>query len=94
MFSDLANQDGWGIHQPLDLPNLSCIQLRFASTGRLIQVEVVDISIPFGSMVAFMVKWALASIPAFTILIYIYVVLATFLLPAIGIHMPTMPSNY
>ena len=30
---------------------------------------VVDVSVPFGSMVVFMVKWAIASIPAFFILI-------------------------
>ena len=32
------------------------------------QVTVVDVNMPFGSMVVFMVKWALASIPAFFIL--------------------------
>lgn len=31
-------------------------------------VRVVDIDMPFGSMVSFMVKWALASIPALMIL--------------------------
>lgn len=31
-------------------------------------VSIVDITMPFGSMVAFMVKWAIASIPAFLIL--------------------------
>ncbi len=31
-------------------------------------VRVIDIDMPFGSMVAFMVKWSLASIPAFIIL--------------------------
>ena len=33
------------------------------------QVTVVDIKMPFGSMVVFMVKWAIASIPAFLILL-------------------------
>ena len=33
------------------------------------EVVVVDVSVPFGSMVVFMVKWAIASIPAFLILI-------------------------
>jgi len=33
------------------------------------QVTVVDIKMPFGSMVVFMVKWAIASIPAFLILV-------------------------
>jgi hypothetical protein len=32
------------------------------------EVSVVDVSMPFGSMVTFMVKWALASIPAFMLL--------------------------
>ena len=33
------------------------------------EVVVVDVSVPFGSMVVFMVKWAIASIPAFLILL-------------------------
>jgi len=32
------------------------------------EVVVMDIKMPFGSMVAFMVKWAIASIPAMIIL--------------------------
>jgi hypothetical protein len=32
------------------------------------KVTITDIHMPFGSMVGFMVKWALASIPAFMIL--------------------------
>lgn len=32
-------------------------------------VVVVDIDLPFGSMVRFMVKWAIAAIPAFIILV-------------------------
>ncbi len=31
-------------------------------------MTVVDIKMPFGSMVAFMIKWAIASIPALVIL--------------------------
>ena len=34
-------------------------------------VTVTDIKMPFGSMVEFMVKWAIASIPAFIILFLI-----------------------
>lgn len=34
-------------------------------------VRVVDIKMPFWSMVGFMVKWAIASIPAFLILFLI-----------------------
>ena len=32
------------------------------------RVSVVDVNMPFGSMVIFMVKWAIASIPALLIL--------------------------
>ena len=32
------------------------------------RVEITDIKMPFGSMVVFMVKWAIASIPAIIIL--------------------------
>jgi hypothetical protein len=32
------------------------------------EVRVVDINMPIGSMVAFMLKWAIASIPALIIL--------------------------
>jgi hypothetical protein len=38
------------------------------------EVVVVDVSVPFGSMVVFMVKWAIASIPAFLILIILGVI--------------------
>ena len=34
-------------------------------------VTITDIKMPFGSMVEFMVKWAIASIPAFIILFLI-----------------------
>ena len=40
------------------------------------EVVVVDVSIPFWSMVVFMVKWSIASIPAFLILIIIGIVFA------------------
>ena len=42
------------------------------------QVTVVDIEMPFGSMVVFMVKWAIASIPAFLILMVILGAVVTF----------------
>jgi len=38
------------------------------STAPIARVSVVDIKMPFGSMVTFMVKWAFAAIPAFLIL--------------------------
>ena len=39
-------------------------------------VTITDIKMPFGSMVEFMVKWAVASIPAFIILCIIGLVVA------------------
>jgi hypothetical protein len=36
------------------------------------QVIVTDVRMPFGSMVVFMVKWAIAAIPAFMILAFIW----------------------
>lgn len=42
-------------------------------------VVVTDIHMPFGSMVAFMVKWAIAAIPALLILAVIWLVSITFL---------------
>jgi hypothetical protein len=32
------------------------------------QISIVDVHMPFGSMVVFMIKWAIASIPALIIL--------------------------
>jgi hypothetical protein len=42
------------------------------------EVVVTDVNMRFGSMVAFMVKWVLASIPALFILVLIGVSLAAF----------------
>jgi len=43
------------------------------------EVTVVDIRMPFWSMVVFMVKWAIASIPAIIILVVIGVMIAGFM---------------
>jgi hypothetical protein len=40
------------------------------------EVVVTDIRMPFGSMVAFMVKWTLASIPALIILVVVAAIIA------------------
>ena len=40
------------------------------------EVTVVDIKMPFWSMVVFMVKWAIASIPAIIILVVLGAMLA------------------
>jgi len=39
------------------------------------QVTIVDVKMPFMSMVVFMVKWVIAAIPAFIILGIIFTVL-------------------
>jgi hypothetical protein len=53
-------------------------------------VVVTDIHMSFGSMVAFMVKWAIASIPALLILFVLSFVAAAigagFLRSLLGIH--------
>jgi hypothetical protein len=41
-------------------------------------VVVTDIDMPFGSMVVFMVKWVLASIPAFIILLILFSIVSAF----------------
>jgi hypothetical protein len=51
-----------------------------------IRVTVVDVKMPFGSMVLFMVKWAVASIPALTILL----LLGIFALGLLGSMLPGM----
>ena len=49
-----------------------------AMAGRT-EVTVVDIQMPFGSMVVFILKWTLASIPALVVLAVIgFVVAAVF----------------
>lgn len=47
-------------------------------------VVVTDIHMPFGSMVAFMVKWAIAAIPAIVILSVVGFVISTVFFGVIG----------
>lgn len=47
-----------------------------ATTGRT-QVTVVDVQMPFGSMVVFILKWTLASIPAVIIIAILAFIIAT-----------------
>jgi len=75
-----------GLYNPSDAERCDCGYALSPSMGRArvsgiasvslvaSEVTVVDIKMPFGSMVAFMVKWALASIPAFLILLLLGVV--------------------
>jgi len=48
------------------------------------EVSVTDIRMPFGSMVVFMVKWAVASIPALIILLVLSAALWGFLIGFVG----------
>ncbi len=49
-------------------------------TVRVIEpVKIVDIRMPFWSMVIFMIKWAIASIPAFFILVLLFYFVSFFL---------------
>lgn len=47
------------------------VRSTFSQPPQFQKVVVTDIDMPFGSMVSFMVKWAIASIPAFLILLII-----------------------
>ena len=48
------------------------------------EVVVTDVEMRFGSMVKFMVKWTIASIPAFIILVVLFWILWTTFLGLIG----------
>jgi hypothetical protein len=50
------------------------------------EVVVTDIRMPFGSMVAFMVKWSIASIPALFILVFLGALFWAFVAAIIRTH--------
>jgi hypothetical protein len=56
--------------QPQAQPNIYAAAAQANSPAMMSSqpVTVVDVRMPFGSMVVFMIKWVLASIPAFLIL--------------------------
>ena len=56
-------------------------------------VVVVDVKMPFLSMVIFMVKWAIASIPAIIILMVIGAVIAGVLGGLFGGHGPALLAH-
>ena len=47
-------------------------------------VKIQDIDMPFGSMVSFMIKWALASIPAIMILFAIGTLISIIMISIFG----------
>jgi len=55
------------------------------------EVVVTDIKMPFASMVLFMIKWAIASIPAFIILSIIGAVAWTII---VGFFQALLRSNF
>lgn len=56
-----------------------------ASTNKTPEVSLVDIKMPFSSMVIFMVKWAIASIPAIIILLLIGALVSTYATVILGL---------
>ena len=65
-----VNESGMDTWEPL-LAVLNPSRVSVESSGRRNEVVVTDIKMPFSSMVEFMILWALASIPAFLILLII-----------------------
>ena len=57
------------------------------------RVSVVDIKMPFFSMVIFMVKWAIAAIPAFIILLILGSLVVGIIAAIFGIALPRVPKS-
>ena len=56
-------------------------------------VKIQDIDMPFGSMVSFMIKWALASIPAIMILSIIGILISIIMISIFGSIMMSVFSS-
>lgn len=54
------------------------------STALIARVTVVDVDMPFGSMVSFMVKWSIAAIPAFLIVGFVFFIIGMLVAIALG----------
>ena len=66
--------------------NSKTIEVSATQSNNTSKVIITDIKMPFGSMVEFMVKWAIASIPALIILFIIgFVVMAIFGIGAVSL---------
>lgn len=61
------------------LPAIETLRRDTHLLGRPVSVTVTDIDMPFWSMVKFMVKWSVASVPALLILVIGGVLVAAFL---------------
>lgn len=55
------------------------------AAARPMRVRVVDIDMPFWSMTGFMVKWAIATIPAILLIVALGALLMTFLSSLLGL---------
>ena len=64
----IVTADGAEVKTKQDAATKFQTKLQIESNGLPNEVVIKDISMPFGSMVRFMVKWAIASIPATLIL--------------------------
>ena len=56
------------------------------------EVRVIDVKMPFWSMVTFMVQWAIASIPALLLLLFITFGVASFMAVIFGKGCPALFS--
>lgn len=53
-------------------------------------VRIVDIHMPFWSMIVFMIKWAIAALPALLILLFFGAAVAGLLGGVMSSHAPTL----
>ena len=65
-------------HLGIDIPNNNREMKSKNENKGTKTVKISDIDMPFGSMVVFMVKWAIASIPAFLILMLLFAIFGGF----------------
>jgi hypothetical protein len=71
-YKEACPQCGAGKFKGLECNNCADLRKRGSGGGSAIEVVVTDIRMPFWSMVGFMIKWALAAIPAVLILFFIF----------------------
>ncbi|MFB3909453.1 MAG: hypothetical protein ACE15D_13750 [Candidatus Eisenbacteria bacterium] len=70
--------------------NAAGLRPRVSSAAVPVQVVVTDVHMSFGSMVGFMVKWAIASIPAFLILFILGLLAASLLITTCGLSLRSL----
>ena len=96
-FKNLAREDGvWsssdieGIREKFNLNTAEGFVIvkpkETANLNKILEVSVVDVQMPFSSMVIFMVKWAIASIPAMIILFILGVLAYTVVIAGLLKH--------